>query len=325
MALNSAPLVTYSPNATVNIRTKNAKGLQAVLQHYSGRKWVTVWKSPGAVATASATAAASYTLSKRRTGTVRALLLKGPATVARSASQSLSYRKWPTWIQSEQGSSLFALNRGRVGAGEQASHTIQLYYTDVARRGRFQQYRAGKWTTLQNLSWKPRAGSWYSTAQTVAAPATTRTVTRKYRLVVDATANDAGLAQTVTLRHENPKDYTGYARQAHEIIKQYCPSTMTTIRPGSYAESMWPENRIELYPGLSAPGLKYVALHECAHVVQRITFRNDHARMSATLNAIYRTTGSSGYELAADCMAFAMGAPDTWAYYTRDCKGERAN
>ncbi|MFD1214002.1 hypothetical protein ACFQ36_18355 [Arthrobacter sp. GCM10027362] len=323
-AISSTPLVTYYPGATVNIRTKNAKGLKAVLQHYSGTKWVTVWKASKSVTKSSQTVAASYNFSRRKTVKVRAVLLKGSKTVARSASQSLSYQKWPTWIHSAQGSTLFELSRGRVAAGEQASHTIQLYYTDVARKGRFQEYRGGKWVTLKNLSWKPRPSSWYSTAHTVSTPATDRTVTRKYRLVVDATANDAALVQVVTLRHENPGDYTGYALQAHEIIRDYCPNTMITVRPGYYAESMWPENRIELYPGLSELGLKYVALHECAHVVQRITFGNDHTRMSDTFNAIYKTTGSSGYELAADCMAFAMGAPNTWAYYTRSCKGERA-
>jgi hypothetical protein len=325
VALNSSPLVTYYPSATVNIKTKNAKGLKAALQHYRGSKWVTVWKASAAVAKSSQTVAASYKFSKRETVKVRAVLLKGSKIAAKSASQSLSYQKWPTWIQSAQGSTLFELNRGRVAAGEKASHTVQLYYTDVARKGRFQEYRGGKWVTLKNLDWKPQAGSWYSTAQTVSTPATTKTVSRKYRLVVDATANDAGLTQTVTVRHENPEDYTGYAQQAHEFIKAYCPNTMITVRPGYYAQSMWPENRIELYPGLSKLGLKYVALHECAHVVQRITFNNDHARMSGTFNAIYKTTGSSGYELAADCMAFVMGAPNDWAYYTSSCKGARAS
>jgi hypothetical protein len=325
-ALGSTPLVTYYPGATVNIATKNAQGLKAVLQHYTGTRWVTVWKASKAVAKPSQTVAASYKFSKRTTVKVRALLLKGSATVAKSASQSLSYQKWPTWIESAQGSKLFALNRGRVAAGEKASHTIQLYYTDVARKGRFQEYRSGKWATLKDLSFKPRAGSWYSTAQTVSTPVTTRTATKKYRLVVDATANDAALSQTVTIRHENPADYTGYARQAHKIIKAYCPSTMITVRPGSYAEAMWPENRIELYPGLTSQGLKYVALHECAHVVQRVTFKNDHAKMSRTLDAIYKPSGGNpGYEYAADCMAFAMGAPNDWAYYTKTCKGTRAS
>ena len=325
VALNSSPLVTYYPEATVKIKTKKAKGLKAALQHYRGGKWVTVWKASKAVTKSSQTVAASYKFSKRTTVKVRAILRKGSKTVAKSASQSLSYQKWPTWIQSAQGSTLFELNRGRVAVGEQASHTIQLYYTDVARKGRFQEYRSGKWVTLKNLSWKPQAGSWYSTAQTVSTPATTQTVSRKYRLVVDATANDAGLKQTVTIRHENPEDYTGYAQQAHEFIKGYCPNTMITVRPGYYAESMWPENRIELYPGLTELGLKYVALHECAHVVQRITFNNDHAKMSGTFNAIYKTTGSTGYEMAADCMAFAMGAPADWPAYTSNCKGARAS
>ncbi|MCG2622005.1 hypothetical protein LVY72_08750 [Arthrobacter sp. I2-34] len=323
VALNNSPLVTYYPSATVNIKTKNAKGLRAALQRYSGSKWVTVWKAPTSVAKSSQTVAASYKFSKRATVKVRGTLLKGSKIVARSASQSLSYQKWPTWVQSAQGSTLFEQNRGRVAAGEKASHTLQLYYTDVARKGRFQEYRGGKWVTLKNLNWKPQPGSWYSTAQTVTTPATTKTASKKYRLVVDSTANDAGLSQTVTIRHENPEDYTGYAQQAHEFIQDYCPSTMITVRPGSYAESMWPENRIELYPGLTELGLKYVALHECAHVVQRVTFNNDHARMSETFNAIYKTTGSTGYEQAADCMAFAMGAPDNWAYYTSNCKGER--
>jgi hypothetical protein len=221
---------------------------------------------------------------------------------------------------------LFADAGGYVASNRSAGQTVLLKNIKTDRTGTLQEYSNGRWVDRQKLVWKKRTGRADSTTAAVATPRTTSTVTRTYRLVINATAGEqVWRSATAVLRHENPRSYTGYRKAVYDLMKGYCPDVVIVqehnTRSYVYAHSL----KVNVGVRPAGPLRRYAALHECAHVLQFSLYRQDQEVLAAKLNAVYRTNGSQGIEQAADCMAFRMGiAPrDISGTYTKDCSGAR--
>ncbi|MGF9662190.1 hypothetical protein AAIH25_10005 [Arthrobacter crystallopoietes] len=220
---------------------------------------------------------------------------------------------------------LFNNAGGYVASNKSFGQSYYLKNIKSNRTGVLQESRGGKWVTLRKLSWRKQAGLVNSTAVTVRTTKTTASVVKKYRLVVSATKLEKQwVSATATLRHQNPRHYTGYKRTVYNTVKKYCPNViiLTESRTRSYTYSTSLRMNVARRP--AGQLLKYAALHECAHVRQFSLYSpSQQPTLHKKLNSIYKTT--RGVEMAADCMAFRMGVNSKLIFgtYTKNCSGAR--
>ena len=123
-----------------------------------------------------------------------------------------------------------------------------------------------------------------------------------------------------TVRHENPRSYTGYRKLSYDYMKKYCPNQVITVKKGGSASTAHSGSlRIEMAPGQGSQH-KAIALHECAHIITFRLYGSGLEAMDRRLNKIFKS--SNGVEMVADCMAYRMGADRSAVnWYTQDCKG----
>lgn len=142
--------------------------------------------------------------------------------------------------------------------------------------GALQELRGGKWVNLQMLTWKKTSG-YSSTSPAVRTPVTWSTTARTYRVVVNPSRTEAAyISKAVTIRHENPAHYTGYHGLSYSYMKAYCPRQIIELKSPGFSYS-WPQSRkIQIATGYGTGGpLKYVSLHECAHIRQFAVYNDD--------------------------------------------------
>ncbi|EMY33685.1 hypothetical protein D477_013506 [Arthrobacter crystallopoietes BAB-32] len=228
-------------------------------------------------------------------------------------------------VGSTNSKALFNNAGGYVASNKRFAQHYYLKNIKTNRTGALQESRGGKWVTVQRLTWRKQAGFTNSTAVTVRTTSTAATVTKKYRLVVNATKQEKQwISATATLRHQNPRHYTGYKRTVYNTIKKYCPDVIileeNRTRSYTYSTSL----RMNVARRPAGQLLKYAALHECAHIRQfSLYLPSQQPTLHKKLNAIYKTT--RGVEMAADCMAFRMGVNSKLIFgtYTKNCSGAR--
>ena len=86
-------------------------------------------------------------------------------------------------------------------AGIQRSETFGVNSPLGSRHGKFQVYRNGAWATLKTVDFKASNG-WSATVKT---PLVNSTVTWRYRLTIDATAQEkAWTSSSTVVEHRSP-------------------------------------------------------------------------------------------------------------------------
>lgn len=218
---------------------------------------------------------------------------------------------------------LFADTGAKVAAGNQLVQPIILTGLWSSRTGSFQENQNGKWVTLQKLAWTQPRGASISNTQTVKTPKHTDTTTRQYRYVVDASRYQRAFTSAVTtVSFQNPAQYSGYKLQSYNFMKAFCPRQIIELKSPGFSYAWSPSHKIQMATGMKGASLKYVSLHECAHIRQFVLYKDDTTALANRMNQIYG--GQNGLEQAADCMALRMGADPAYSgYYTKDCKGAR--
>jgi hypothetical protein len=305
--------------------TTGKTGTSIALQRNDAGVWKTVWTSRPLGATESWAQFTAYTFKTEGTAPFRALLLSAGKTLSTSPTRTLAYKRMATNVFApfSAGGKPFGTADGRVAAKTQWSDTYQLSYAATSRTGRLQEYRGGKWVTLQTMSFT-KANNFRAAVKT---PLTAGTVVRKYRVSVDGTAQEkAWTSATSTIEHVDPARYTGYKKASYDYMKRYCPNQVITLIPGqtSYAHSL--SRQIQMATGIpDQTALKFVSLHECAHILSFKVY-SDYNQLVKRMNAIYGTRTAPGVEQLADCMASAMGGDIRRSgYRTTNCTGARAD
>ena len=298
-------------------------GSTVALQRLSGEDWVTVWESVP-VPSGQKIPPATYRFPAEDRASMRAVQLRDGKLKAITTPRSLAFTKLGSELRSATWGEMFEAAEGRIAANTSVSHT---YYLDRAlsdRTGYFQEYKDGRWVTLNTLTFRKSAG--YPAAQgvTVSTPLTSATVTRKYRVTLPATARERGwTSRTATIQHMNPAHYDGYRKTAYNYMKAYCPNQVITLRGGTISYAHPSSYRIEMSQGMSGKSLQYIALHECAHIRQFKLYGDDYDGLNQRMTALFGG-GSHGIERAADCMAYAMGADPVYGgSYLRSCTAQQ--
>jgi len=300
-----------------------SSGYRIALQLKSESNWKTVdSKAPGT----HGTTRLGYKLAKEGTVQVRIAAIEGSRTLAASPAQKVTWKRERSVVDHRYSNYTrpFAEAEGKVAAGDQARHGVYVWTGRSARTGALQMHKNGQWVTVQKLAWKKK-NSGTPPLATAKTPTTKSNVTRKYRIVVNASAYEKGwTSKTGTVRHENPRSYTGYRKLSYDYMKKYCPNQIITVKKGGSASTAHSGSlRIEMAPGYQGSQHKAVALHECAHIITFRLYGHGLEAMDRRLNKIFKS--SNGVEMVADCMAYRMGADRNAAvdWYTQDCRGAR--
>lgn len=305
--------------------TSGTAGTTIALQRNDAGVWRTVWTSRELGAAESSATFTAYTFKTEGSASLRALLLSAGKTLSTSPARTLTYKRRATsaFAPFSFSSTPFSTAGGRVAAKTQWSDTYQLGFAYGSRTGRLQEYRAGKWVTLQTVAFTSPSGYRAS----VKTPLTAGTVVRKYRVAVDATAREsAWTSPTSTIVHVDPARYTGYTKTSYNYMKRYCPNQVITLIPGRTSNANSLNRQIKMATGIpDQASLRFVSLHECAHILSFKVYP-DFNQLVKRMNAIYGTRPVPGVEQLADCMASAMGGDlRRSGYGTKNCTGARAD
>ena len=158
-------------------------------------------------------------------------------------------------------------------------------------------------------------------------PLTVGIVTRKYRVTIDASAQEkAWTSSTSTIEHVAPARYTGYTKSSYDYMKRFCPKQVITLRGPGTSYARYPSYQIQIATGITdKKSLQLVSLHECAHIISFKLYASDISQLGKRMDAIYGRF-PEGSEQLADCMASAMGADISRSgYRTKNCTGARAD
>jgi hypothetical protein len=285
-------------------------GTTVALQRQDAGVWKTVWTSSALAPNEPWAQFPAYTFKKEGSASFRALLISAGKTIATSPTRTLSYQRQPTSVSMpinylEYGLKPFGTAEGRVAARTQWSQTYRLDSPVSDRTGRLQELKGGTWVTLQELSFK-KSNGYQATMKT---PLTTGTVTRKYRVTIDASVQErAWTSSTATIEHVDPARYTGYTKASYDYMKRYCPKQVITLRGPGTSYARYPSYQIQMATGITdKKALQFVSLHECAHIISYKLYASDTGQLEKRMNSIYGTF-PAGVEQLADCMASAMGA-----------------
>ncbi|TJY69022.1 hypothetical protein E4J89_12550 [Arthrobacter sp. CAU 1506] len=293
------------------------------LQKKSGTGWKTV--ASKALGQRGKTTL-GYKMAKEGTVQLRIAATEGGKTLSASPAQKVTWQRSRSVVNHRYSNYTkpFAEADGKVAAGDQARHGLYVWTGRSARTGALQMRKNGQWVTVQKLAWKKKS-SGIPPLVIAKTPKTKSNVSRKYRIVVNASAYEKGwTSKTGTVRHENPRSYTGYRKLSYDYMKKYCPNQIITVKKGGSESTAHSGSlRIEMAPGYQGSQHKAIALHECAHIITFRLYGNDLEAMDRRLNKIFKT--NNGVEMVADCMAYRMGADRNAAvnWYTQDCKGAR--
>ncbi|RAX47337.1 hypothetical protein DQ353_19080 [Arthrobacter sp. AQ5-05] len=323
----------HNPKKTLKIQGDLPKGGVLSVQALKGKTWKQVWTRK--IATEGYSASASFTLPKEGTVALRAIVTRAGKIQATSKATTAKYTRKTTKGYLGGWGNLFQDAEGNIASGDRRSDSVQLSYVLSARTAYLQQYRGGKWKNVQKVTLKK--GKYGDATGRFTTPKEAATVSVKYRVRVSETAYEKPWTSPSTkIKHMNPKHYKGYIKTAHDYMKRYCPNQVVVYAPKrfggqlNYTSTAWyPSYRIEMSPNYSkGGGMKFVALHECAHIrtyklAVKLHGENGMDKMEARLNKIYGRNNGGGSEQVADCMAKTMGGDIRNAGYTKNCSGNR--
>jgi hypothetical protein len=262
----------------------------------------------------------SATLGAEGTAVFRGILTKDGKTIATSSTQKVTYARKATSVYANV---RFGDEDKHVRAGTQRSETFGLNSPLGERRGTFQVYRNGAWTALQTVRFTA-ANGWSATLKT---PLVSATVKQSYRLTIEVTPQEkAWTSSTTVIEHLSAKDYDTYFKKtASNYMKAYCPNQAIRLIDGPISYADYPSYVIRMGRGVQVGlPLKFVALHECAHILSYRLYSKDVPKLYSRMNAIYGNR-PEGMEQLADCMAYAMGGTKGFGYYTGNCSGARGD
>ena len=311
----------HDPNKTITVYHYDTTPQHRLdLQIRSGINWKTVARK---ATSNSGQTQLAYKFPKEGHAYFRAVLIDGSRTISTTDDEKVRWKRADTeaWMTTSRDAP-FEEAEGRVAANDQAKTRIYVNTSISTRTGSLQKAKGSKWVNIQKLTWKKSKSG---RTITVKSPKTKANATIRYRVVVNPTTYEKGwTSKSGAIKHENPRTYTGYRKQAYDAMKKYCPNQIITVKKGGNISTAHPgSNRIEMAPRLTGATLKGVALHECAHIITFRVMGDDYYEVGQRLNKIYKS--KIGIEMVADCMAFRMGAdkraPVYW--YTTNCKGAR--
>lgn len=140
-----------------------------------------------------------------------------------------------------------------------------------------------------------------------------------YRITASNPYNNLKHTSNFKMKVMNQKRYASYLKKAKKYVKSYCPSTSVYINKGPYKfnSRAWAgmayssDLAFSLRPNMENSVLKYVSLHECAHILQYHAnqFAPDKIaeKRLAKGPKVYKNKRSIQWtEIEADCMALIM-------------------
>lgn len=310
----------YDAQKTFSFTGDVAAGSTVALQRHANAAWTTIWTSKPAIK-GQKLPSVPYTFPAEAGTSFRAVELRNGKAVFATSAAWVTWAKLDSKLRSPTWGDMFDEAEGRVVANSSVSKTYFLDRAIADRTGYFQEYKGGAWVTLNKLTFRKSAGYPNAKPVVVSTPLTTATVTRKYRIMLPATAREkAWTSPTSTIEHVNPLHYTGYIKSSYDYMKKYCPNQIIIERGGTTSYTIAPSYRIEMARGMSGKPLQYVSLHECAHVLEFKLYKNDFGALNQRMNTVFGGDASLGMERGADCMAYAMGADPAWGgSYLRNC------
>jgi hypothetical protein len=195
------------------------------------------------------------------------------------------------------------------------------------------QRKAGSnWLNVSRVQ-APAAGTDVTVRITIPARAGLAT----HRFVSRATAwSPTVITGSFTVYQAAAVNRTSYAAEARTYMAKYCPKTPILIDTRAVAErtggnragqasASWGSSagkrvlttRIELRSGLFPDQLRFVALHECAHILQfRSMVPGRYGEVTRQATKLWPGLGVEGQ---ADCMAYQITRDPNWFGYVRGC------
>lgn len=160
--------------------------------------------------------------------------------------------------------------------------------------------------------------------------------TGKYnlRIRLNGTSNIVGTTtKTKTVNYVDQNKYKGVTKQAYDLMKKWCPGvTIGTSKFSSntIGRAYFPTHQIDIHPNLRGDNLKYVALHECGHILQLQAFNEDANALRERGTQLYgKDSRGIGSEKQADCIAQVLGGSKvvkySWYMFNKKCSTNELN
>ena len=223
----------------------------------------------------------------------------------------------------------------RTVAGHTNRFNVRLRLVE-GREASLQRLENGAWKTLSTKKYGENIAFDQNLGVDVKAPAQDGQV--KYRTVVKSNKFFNEKVQEHTVTNHDPGKYNAEERIAYDTIKSVCGGTyIDNGDPAFQKDYYWAaglaytwDNRFSFAPGMDAGMIRWVARHECGHMLQSQTYDNrretygfsegplTHARTE--LDRIH--PGENGLEKNADCIAVYLGA-DNWSRFDSECSGAK--
>lgn len=194
----------------------------------------------------------------------------------------------------------------------------------VGRQMQLQQYVNKKWVTKSTMKTDKNG------KVTVNLPKLKHNTSAKFRLHAPTTAkNVAATGKTISVKYQDPRKVTGLAKEVRDLMKSKCPTATVTLVPNTGKQQGWAasangrENRISINQKMNRnrsdwkPFIKYVAQHECAHILTYQASQKAGANAQKDLNKLFKTKDNVGVERMADAMAYAWSGNSKYGYYTK--------
>lgn len=180
-----------------------------------------------------------------------------------------------------------------------------------------------KWVNVS----KAKTSNEYWGYTKVSAPAPKKSGKAKYRIYAPKTNSYSAVSsKSKTVTFHNPRAYKGYKKKAYNYMKKWCPNVIIEIKKHSgntLGTAYFNKELIKINPGIRNDVLKYIAVHECAHLIQIKPYKGDYGKLMKESNKLFKEHGSMGLEKLADCMTHYMGAKKKHGYYTQKCSAKQ--
>ena len=209
---------------------------------------------------------------------------------------------------------------------------VNSFSPEVGQKLTLQRYSSSK-KTWANVSAGVTAKPGKRTFALPTGSSSSATATHKYRVRLDKNANftSTSVSPTVSVRIENPKHYTGLAREFYNGYKAYCPAIVPRVDGSRAGAGAWAyadiANGVTYFsPKVTSQHRRTVALHECAHHQQWKAAHSAKGKGWASLKRsftqVYGNWPQSGIEYNADCVADYWSRNSYWSYGGQDrCGG----
>lgn len=321
--VNASRTSAQLPNRTWSGVSKEAGNIY--IQELQKGKWVNVIKVTKKKAS-NGSWSLSYGMPVRKAGTTSSYRMyhyaNSYAKAWTGATEKVHYKASATD---------FYERSGALWAGIQKRWTVNMSDTMT-----HVQVKNGEGRTVYLQKYNPKNKKWYNISSTklnyknyasgkITVPKVKTQGNMTYRAHIPANSYyKADTSQSFSVKYEDPRKYTGFRKNVYSHIKKYCPNIVIegANKNGKWdGIAYWGQQRIKVVYGLSSGRFKKVSLHECAHTIQALTYKDDYNALTKAADKVYGK--GKGIEHMADCMAFRMGADVRYYSYTNNCKGAR--